>query len=140
MSILKPEIYTTNGNIVEDNELYFKAKWPLTAKYSLAYNRDLMIFGEKFKEKIPKSKSVKVSAKVTLLESKGVGWNRSILFLVITMNLQLMILILPGFHNENISIFCWKQILSRRYVEPGGYKGRKGKARWGQSSNRGLFI
>lgn len=30
MSIPKPEIYTTNENIVEDNGLFFKTEWPLT--------------------------------------------------------------------------------------------------------------
>lgn len=72
MSIPKPEIYTTNGNSVEDNELYFKTEWPLTVKYSLVYNRDPMIFGEEFKEKIPISRSVEVSAKATLF---GIKWS-----------------------------------------------------------------
>ena len=47
MSIPKPEIYTTNENIVEDNGLFFKTEWPLTVKYSLVYNRDPMILGGK---------------------------------------------------------------------------------------------
>ena len=72
MSIPKPEIYTTNGNSVEDNELYFKTEWPLTVKYSLVYNRDPMIYGEEFKEKIPISRSVEVSAKATLF---GIKWS-----------------------------------------------------------------
>lgn len=30
MSIPKPEIYTTNGNSVKENEVYFSTEWPLT--------------------------------------------------------------------------------------------------------------
>ena len=32
INIPKPEIYTTNGISVEDNEVYIIAEWPLTVK------------------------------------------------------------------------------------------------------------
>lgn len=53
MSIPKPEIYTTNGNSVKENEVYFSTEWPLTVKYTLVPYDDPMKNGEKFEENIP---------------------------------------------------------------------------------------
>lgn len=67
MSIPKPEIYTTNGNSVKENEVYFSTEWPLTVKYTLVPYDDPMKNGEEFKENIPIIRSMAVSAKATLL-------------------------------------------------------------------------
>lgn len=49
MSIPKPEIYTTNGNSVKENEVYFSTEWPLTVKYTLVPYDDPMKNGEEYK-------------------------------------------------------------------------------------------
>lgn len=72
MSIPKPEIYTTNGNSVKENEVYFSTEWPLTVKYTLVPYDDPMKNGEKFKENIPIIRSMAVSAKATLF---GIKWS-----------------------------------------------------------------
>ena len=46
MSIPKPEIYTTNGNSVKENEVYFSTEWPLTVKYTLVPYDDPMTYKE----------------------------------------------------------------------------------------------
>lgn len=72
MSIPKPEIYTTNGNSVKENEVYFSTEWPLTVKYTLVPYDDPMKNGEEFKENIPIIRSMAVSAKATLF---GIKWS-----------------------------------------------------------------
>lgn len=72
MSIPKPEIYTTNGNNVEGNEVYFSTEWPLTVKYTLVPYDDPMENGEEFEENIPITRSMAVSAKATLF---GIKWS-----------------------------------------------------------------
>lgn len=72
MSIPKPEIYTTNGNSVKENEVYFSTEWPLTVKYTLVPYDDPMKNGEEFKENIPIIRSMAVSAKSTLF---GIKWS-----------------------------------------------------------------
>lgn len=68
----KPEIYTTNGNHAEDNELYFKTEWPLTVKYTFVQSADPMHNGEIFRKNIPLHASVTVSAKATFF---GLKWS-----------------------------------------------------------------
>lgn len=72
MSIPKPEIYTTNGNSIKENEVYFSTEWPLTVKYTLVPYDDPMKNGEEFKENIPIIRSMAVSAKATLF---GIKWS-----------------------------------------------------------------
>lgn len=72
MSIPKPEIYTTNGNSVKENEVYFSTEWPLTVKYTLVPYDDPMKNGEEFEENIPIIRSMAVSAKATLF---GIKWS-----------------------------------------------------------------
>lgn len=72
MSIPKPEIYTTNGNSVKENEVYFSTEWPLTVKYTLVPYDDPMKNGEEFEKNIPIIRSMAVSAKATLF---GIKWS-----------------------------------------------------------------
>lgn len=72
MEIPKPEIYTTNGNSLVDNEVYIKTEWPLSVRYSLAPYGDPQEDGARYEDKISIEGTMTVSAKATFL---GIKWS-----------------------------------------------------------------
>ncbi len=71
--IPKPEIYTTNGQSLTDNEVYMTAEWPLTIWYSLVPYGDPQKEGVKYKGNIAVEGTMTVSAKTSFLF--GLKWS-----------------------------------------------------------------
>lgn len=66
----QPQIYTTNGNAVENNYICIKAEWCETVYYTLEQYADPAVDGIKYTEPIPITGSVVVSAKSQFLFMK----------------------------------------------------------------------
>lgn len=70
--IPKPEIYTTNGDSLSDNEIYIKSEWPLKVVYSLKPYEDPKQNGVRFDKNIVIAETMTVSAKATIF---GIKWS-----------------------------------------------------------------
>ena len=71
MEIPKPEIFTTNGDSVIDNEVYIKVEIPLKVFYTTVPYEDPQN-GKKYEGAIPVENSMTISAKSTLF---GIRWS-----------------------------------------------------------------
>ena len=69
----QPQIYTTNGDAVENNYICIKAGWKEEVYYTLEQYADPAVDGIKYTEPIPITGSVAVSAKSRLLGMKWSG-------------------------------------------------------------------
>lgn len=74
--IPKPEIYTTNSNSSDQNQIYFRTGMLLRVKYTLVPYADPAKDGEWYRENIPINGSMTVSAKSTLF---GIKWSELVI-------------------------------------------------------------
>lgn len=104
MDIPKPEIFTTNGDSITENEIYIKSEWLLTTYYSLVPYDDPKLNGSKFDNNIPVTETMTVSAKSSFL---GIKWSEleSKDIIVGSNNLEIIDTDTPGTSIKNITAY-----------------------------------